>query len=95
MKSLLGKPQTILASLYTPGQTWEKSASNHPDKPLQCPYGKNTFQKGGSLVEFMTSEFFSAIENPKIKSMRLVKLTWPRRRDQDNVGCKDNKMIPS
>ena len=49
MKSLLGKPQTILASLYTPGQTWEKSASNHPDKPLQCPYGKNTFQKGALL----------------------------------------------
>ena len=26
-------PQTILASPYTPGQTWEKSATNHPGNP--------------------------------------------------------------
>ena len=26
--------QTILASFYTLGQTWEKSAPSHPGKPL-------------------------------------------------------------
>ena len=30
-------PHTILASPYTPGQTWEKSAPNHPVKPLHPP----------------------------------------------------------
>ena len=49
--------QTILESRHTHGQTWEKSAPNHPGKPLpprpptfgQCPYGNNTFKKGVSL----------------------------------------------
>ena len=54
-------PQTTLASPYTPGQTMEKSAPNHPGKPLhpappplpygQCPYGNNIFQKGASLIQ--------------------------------------------
>ena len=51
--------QTILASLYTLGHTWEKSAPNHTGKPFthtppfgQCPFGKNTFQKGASLISF-------------------------------------------
>ena len=47
-------PQTILASPYTPRQTWEKSAPNQPGKtlhPLRSlrAYGNNTFLKGASL----------------------------------------------
>ena len=30
-------PKTILASPYTPGQTWGKCALNHPGKPLHPP----------------------------------------------------------
>ena len=31
----LSNGQTILASPYTPSQTWEKSPPNHPGKPLR------------------------------------------------------------
>ena len=64
-------PQAILARPYTPETMWEKSALNHPGKPLhthtpywQCPYGNNTFQKGASLrqMSFQT-DFLNAIRN--------------------------------
>ena len=47
--------QSILASLYTPRQTWEKSVPKHPGKPLHptfwaMPMATTHFKEGASLM---------------------------------------------